>query len=476
MDDDLIVIDDPEEIDIQSTNVPDPEPGTSEAFSGQRLPKTVAEHALSATSRPRRHSQHAGPKISLSTPTHYHNDKLHGHAKAKSSSAGGAPKLKLKLSEKAAALAPGSSFLGQYDRELDSDDEDLAFEEQFILRMAPGEDCDKLRKIVAAREVSTDVWFKFKDSRRAVFHVGNNAYSAKLVDLPCVVESQKTLDNKQMFKVADICQMLVVENRVDNNEPVVSQKNFNIDEFIWPHGVTPPLHHVRKRRFRKRMNKRTIESVEEQVERLMMDDDIAAETSYDFLDNVNPDWSDSELIEREEAMDMDAPTPAPGSDIGDAPTPGALDQDESDGDEEEDGDPEGDIDEELAAELDLALVDDDGRDDDDDDESDDDDDDDEDEDEEEGQTRSLLAEEIRDLEAAVAKKTAEIASSSNPLIKKRFEDALKKLSSELEMKIAQRDDMKEQRRMRREGVDDDEKDPTSREASIGDDLFGDNDD
>lgn len=215
----------------------------------------------------------------------------------------------------------------------------------------------------------------------------------------------------------------------------------------------------------------------------------------DFLDNVNPDWSDSELIEREEAMDMDAPTPAPGSDIGDAPTPGALDQDESDGDEEEDGDPEGDIDEELAAELDLALVDDDGRDDDDDDESDDDDDDDEDEDEEEGQTRSLLAEEIRDLEAAVAKKTAEIASSSNPLIKvcgpiftvhppalrfycfqKRFEDALKKLSSELEMKIAQRDDMKEQRRMRREGVDDDEKDPTSREASIGDDLFGDNDD
>lgn len=38
-------------------------------------------------------------------------------------------------------------------------------------------------------------------------HVGNNLYSAKLVDLPCVIESQKTLDNKQMFKVADICQV-----------------------------------------------------------------------------------------------------------------------------------------------------------------------------------------------------------------------------------------------------------------------------
>ena len=48
----------------------------------------------------------------------------------------------------------------------------------------------------------------FLDSRRAVFHIGNNLYSAKLVDLPCIVESQKTLDNKQMFKVADICQVV----------------------------------------------------------------------------------------------------------------------------------------------------------------------------------------------------------------------------------------------------------------------------
>ena len=54
------------------------------------------------------------------------------------------------------------SFLGPYDRELDSDDEDLVFEEQFILRMPPGEDCERLRKMVQAREISDDVWFKFK--------------------------------------------------------------------------------------------------------------------------------------------------------------------------------------------------------------------------------------------------------------------------------------------------------------------------
>jgi len=72
------------------------------------------------------------------------------------------PKLKLKLSEKAAAQAPGMSFLGPYDRELDSDEEELAFEEQFILRMPTGEDNEKLRKMVQSREVSNDVWFKFK--------------------------------------------------------------------------------------------------------------------------------------------------------------------------------------------------------------------------------------------------------------------------------------------------------------------------
>ena len=65
------------------------------------------------------------------------------------------------------------SFLGPFDRELDSDDEDLVFEEQFILRMPPGEDCDRLRKMVAAREVSNDVWFKFKG---AVFLLYNQRY------------------------------------------------------------------------------------------------------------------------------------------------------------------------------------------------------------------------------------------------------------------------------------------------------------
>ncbi|KAK1232051.1 hypothetical protein PQX77_004810 [Marasmius sp. AFHP31] len=462
MDDDLIVVDDEEM----------PPPSEPSGSSQQ------AEYSQNASSGSRTSSRLRTtvqlPKAP-SEPSVDRTTRLTSSSKSKVQ-----PKLKLKLSEKAAAQAPGMSFLGQYDRELDSDDEELAFEEQFVLRMPPGEDCEKLRKMVAAREVSNDVWFKFKDSRRAVFHIGNNYYSSKLVDLPSILESQKTLDNKQMFKVADICQMLVVEDRIENDEAMAHPRGFNIEEFIWPHGITPPLHHVRKRRFRKRINKRTIESVEQEVERLLEADNMASDVKYEVLENVNPDLSDSEFIEREEPID--APTPAI-SDLGDAATPGDMNGHDEDA-EDDDGEPEGDIDEELAAELAEALHDEEGdeEEEDDDDESDEEEDDDDDDDED-AQARKLLNEEIRDLEAAVAKKNSEIASSANPLIRKRFEDALKKLTTDLEMKLAQRDELTEQQRMKKEGIPlDRDPDSDSEAAEDGDaqegrpieddDLFG----
>ena len=137
----------------------------------------------------------------------------------------------------------------------------------------------------------------------------------------------------------------------------------------------------------------------------------------EILENVNPDLSDSEFIERDA---LDAPTPAMGSDVGDAPTPGG-DVGDGDDDEGDDDEGEGDIDEELAAELDLALGDEEEEADEDDEEDDDDEseEEDEDDDDEVVQARKILNEEIRDLEAAVAKKNKEIATSANPLIRVR---------------------------------------------------------
>lgn len=141
MDDDVIVVDDL-----------DNDAGPS--YTPSR-PRTVAERNINGAD--------SGPGSSrLRSSSHVPADPNERSTRSSTLRSKPQPKLKLKLSDKAASMAPGMSFLGQYDRELDSDDEDLAFEEQFILRMPPGEDCEKLRKAVASREVGNDIWFKFK--------------------------------------------------------------------------------------------------------------------------------------------------------------------------------------------------------------------------------------------------------------------------------------------------------------------------
>jgi len=172
-----------------------------------------------------------------------------------------------------------------------------------------------------------------------------------------------------------------------------------------------------------------------------------------------------------------------------------LGEDEGTHEGKSDEGPDGEIDEELAAELDMVLGDQgQGRDDEDEDDEDDEEDSDEeeeDEDDETSQSMKLLNEEIRDLTAAVAKKEHEIASSSNPLIKvctpshltattfsyclqRRFEDALRKLKADLEMKVAQRDEAKERLHLQREGIspEDAERGPSVEQDDNEDDLFG----
>lgn len=85
--------------------------------------------------------------------------------------------------------------------------------------------------------------------------------------------------------------LLVEEIPISNEETVTAKKAFNANEFIYPHSLTPPLRHVRKRRFRKRLNRQVhipacnhfgprfltfriqaIENVENEVDRLLAED------------------------------------------------------------------------------------------------------------------------------------------------------------------------------------------------------------
>ena len=361
---------------------------------------------------------------------------------------------------------PGDETRIGWDRELDSDDEPLAVEEHFILRVPPTV-APQLTEQLANKAVGPDVWFKFVDSRRALFHAGETTYRAKLVDLPTLTESQRLTGNGgQTIKVADIHQMLVVEDPIEDETRLTADRGFNIEDFIYPHGITPPLQHVRKRRFRKRVNNRTIEVVEQAVEKLLEADSNAQQSNYGNLTPsltvfVRPPDSplpctcltrhstpaeilNYELASEDEDAGRGYEQAGPASDEEDtgAPTPrqagdhtsvhggedgpaGQPDDDDSDSDSDEEG---SGYDEDLAAEINAGLQ---GmKESDDEDDSDeglfggeDDDEDDDEEEEDDPETVEqkkrikLLAGEIADLEKAITTKESEIAKQTNPIFK-----------------------------------------------------------
>ncbi|KAJ3193032.1 hypothetical protein HK101_005552 [Irineochytrium annulatum] len=167
----------------------------------------------------------------------------------------------------------------------DKSEPDTPLEEHVVLRITNPALLAAVRTKVKDNTVDEHVKIVFEDQRHAIFHFDNVSYPAKLFDLPCIIESQKTFDNKQMFKICDICQMLVVEPP----DPPPKSKSRPTEDFQWPHGITPPLQNVRKRRFRQRISKRAIEDVEREVERLLQEDAEAEDVRYEVIHAVGDD-------------------------------------------------------------------------------------------------------------------------------------------------------------------------------------------
>lgn len=184
-----------------------------------------------------------------------------------------------------------------YDDEASDTELDPSIEEQFILRMAPGADCEWLRQAIDERKIqSGDIGIKAltREGRRAVLKVRNNTYAAALVDLPCIVEGMKSWDKRGWYKSADICQMLLVLGMITNERDAYSYpfpRDVEVPDdktLSYPHGLTPPLRWVKKRRFRNRVSARTIEQVERAVEDLVHQDQQAVgPVQYELLDSAS---------------------------------------------------------------------------------------------------------------------------------------------------------------------------------------------
>ncbi|KAF2705238.1 hypothetical protein K504DRAFT_506184 [Pleomassaria siparia CBS 279.74] len=280
----------------------------------------------------------------------------------------GIPLLKVKGAGKPPVRPPGVG----YDSEAEEAEVDPAIESQFVLRMTPGDDCDLLRKAIEEKTIGKTaasggpgVIFRFfdREGRRAMITIQGRCYAASMVELPCVIESMKSWNKKDWVKTADICQMLLVLGRVKDEEEA---KRFPLPREInnaahqYPHGLTPPMHWARKRRFRPRISYHRIEQVEEETELQLEADRAADRSTYDIIDADRSDSSSDSSDDDAEGEDEDmynngqqyaefgAQTPAEdiidASDLEAMLAEGLLDEeDEADAQGEGDADAEGEV-------------------------------------------------------------------------------------------------------------------------------------
>ncbi|KAK3092622.1 hypothetical protein FSP39_005073 [Pinctada imbricata] len=125
------------------------------------------------------------------------------------------------------------------------------------------------------------------DYRHANIRYGTDIFQAKMVDLPCIIESHKTVDGKTFYKTADICQVLQCKSDDDtsqdeNESPKKKEKD---KKNLLNHGITPPLKNVRKRRFRKTLKKKYMEQpdIEKEVKRLFRTDADAIDVKWEVI-------------------------------------------------------------------------------------------------------------------------------------------------------------------------------------------------
>lgn len=217
------------------------------------------------------------------------------------------------LKVKGAGKPPVRPYGVGYDSEAEEAEPDPAIESQFVLRMVPGPDCDLLRKSIEEKTIGKSmsqggpgVYFRFfdREGRRAMITIQGRFYAATMVELPAVIESLKSWNKKDWVKTADVCQMLLVLGRVQNEDEA---KKFPRPSYVdpdshrFPHGLTPPMHWARKLRFRPRKSYLDVERAEAQMNRLLTEDDNADSTRFELVDS-DQDSSDEESTSEDEPI------------------------------------------------------------------------------------------------------------------------------------------------------------------------------
>ncbi|XP_032515234.2 transcription initiation factor TFIID subunit 7-like [Danaus plexippus] len=178
-------------------------------------------------------------------------------------------------------------------REKRDPDYPVELETQFIMRMpeTPGKALSELIK--SGENFKNRLTIQIEnDMRHGEVRFDQWVLHAKIVDLPTIVESWKTIDRKSLYKTADLCQLMICKEEADScteeESPTKNKKKdpLKVDKkFLWAHGITPPTKNVRKRRFRKTLRKKCTEGpeIEKEVKRLLRADNEAVSFTWEVI-------------------------------------------------------------------------------------------------------------------------------------------------------------------------------------------------
>ncbi|EDV42803.1 uncharacterized protein Dana_GF18179 [Drosophila ananassae] len=190
----------------------------------------------------------------------------------------------------------------------------VELESQFIMRV-PKELAENVHDAINSGNIKDRLTIQLdQDLRYGEVRLDDQLLYAKLVDLPTVVESYKTIDNKSFYKSADICQLLICkEEPEDETEKESPNKNKKKDpnkvdkKYLFPHGITPPCKNVRKRRFRKTLKKKNVEApeIEKEVKHLLRIDNEAVRVDYEIINEEEKPVDDLEQSDIKPYNDVD---------------------------------------------------------------------------------------------------------------------------------------------------------------------------
>lgn len=142
--------------------------------------------------------------------------------------------------------------------------------------------------------------FNFNESSNSTMLYRGKLYKISKISLPCILESQKTFDNNQFYKVSDISTMIVVWPIEFTDDEIEYYKKVYACS-----GITPPLKYVKYRRWRKRPSAPyKNEDVEKKVKELLRKDALASHVEIQKFTSEKNEEDDVSSIAAELEKDL----------------------------------------------------------------------------------------------------------------------------------------------------------------------------